>query len=89
LYSLLDPGCKMWSIRVLPSGVLDGIIWCSSLSGLLVLSGRQAPRKRAKLGDSATMDMLEYSTIVAMDMEGKTWRTIRKPHGAKMSTHHA
>jgi hypothetical protein len=54
LYSLLDPGCKMWSVRVLPSGVLDGIIWFSSLSGFLVPSGRQASWKRAKLGDSAT-----------------------------------
>jgi hypothetical protein len=54
LYSLLDPGWKIWSVRVLPSGVLDGIIWCSSLSGLLVPSGRQAPWKCAKLGDSAT-----------------------------------
>ena len=33
--------------------------------------------------------MLEYSAIVAMDMEGKTWRTIRKPHGAEMSIHQA
>ena len=31
------------------------------------------------------MHMLEYSMIVAMDMEGKTWRTICKPRGAKMS----
>jgi hypothetical protein len=54
LYSLLDPGCKMWSVRVLPSGVIDGIIWFSSLSGFLVPSGRQASWKRAKLGDSAT-----------------------------------
>ena len=33
------------------------------------------------------MHMLEYSMIVAMDTEGKTWRTIRKPRGAKMSIH--
>ena len=26
------------------------------------------------------MHMLEYSVIVAVIMEGKTWRTIRKPH---------
>ena len=26
------------------------------------------------------MHMLEYSAIVAVDMEGKTWRTLRKPH---------
>ena len=26
------------------------------------------------------MHMLEYSMIVAMDMEEKTWRTIHKPH---------
>ena len=33
------------------------------------------------------MHMVEYSTIVAVDMEGKTWRTIGKPGGAKMSIH--
>jgi hypothetical protein len=33
------------------------------------------------------MHMLEYPTIVAMDMEGKTWRTIRKPGGVEMSIH--
>jgi hypothetical protein len=54
LYSLLDLGCKMWSVRVLPSGGLDGNIWFGSLSGHLVSNGRQAPWKRAKLGDSAT-----------------------------------
>ena len=27
--------------------------------------------------------------IVAVDMEGETWRTIRKPGGAKMSIHQA
>ena len=31
------------------------------------------------------MHMLEYSMIVAVDMEGKTWRTIRKPSGVEMS----
>jgi hypothetical protein len=35
------------------------------------------------------MHMLEYSMIVAMDMEGKTWRTIHKPGGAEMSIHQA
>jgi hypothetical protein len=35
------------------------------------------------------MHMLEYSTIVAVDMEGKTWRTIRKLDGAKMPIHQA
>ena len=35
------------------------------------------------------MYMLEYSTIVVVDMEGKTWRTIHKPRGAKMSIHQA
>jgi hypothetical protein len=35
------------------------------------------------------MHMLEYSVIVALDMEGKTWRTIRKPRGAEMSIHQA
>ena len=33
------------------------------------------------------MHMVEYSTIVAVDMEEKTWRTIRKPGGAEMSIH--
>ena len=31
------------------------------------------------------MHMVEYSAIVAVDMEGKTWRTIRKPSGVEMS----
>ena len=35
------------------------------------------------------MHMLEYSAIVAVDMEGKTWKTIHKPGGAKMSIHQA
>ena len=35
------------------------------------------------------MHMLEYSAIVAMDMEGNTWRTIHKPGGAEMSIHQA
>jgi hypothetical protein len=33
------------------------------------------------------MHMLEYSAIVAIDMEGNTWRTIRKPGGAELSIH--
>jgi hypothetical protein len=35
------------------------------------------------------MHMLEYSAIVPVDMEGKTWRTIRKPGGAEMFIHQA
>ena len=35
------------------------------------------------------MHMLEYFVIVVVDMEGKTWRTIRKPCGAKISIHQA
>ena len=35
------------------------------------------------------MHVLEYSVIVAVDMEGKTRRTIRKLGGAKMSIHQA
>ena len=35
------------------------------------------------------MHMLEYSLIVDVDMEGKTWRTIHKPGGAEMSIHQA
>jgi hypothetical protein len=35
------------------------------------------------------MHMLEYSMIVVVNMEGKTWRTIRKPGGAEMSIHQA
>ena len=45
LYSLLDPGCKIWIFRVLPLGVLDGTTRFSSLSGYLVSSGRQVPPK--------------------------------------------
>jgi hypothetical protein len=45
LYSLLDPGWKMWIVRVLPLGVLDGIVWFSSLSGHLVSSERQVSLK--------------------------------------------
>ena len=33
------------------------------------------------------MHMLDYSMIVAVDMEEKTWRTICKPRGAKISIH--
>ena len=35
------------------------------------------------------MHMLEYSVIVVVDMEGKTWRTIHKPCGVEMSIHQA
>ena len=35
------------------------------------------------------MHMLEYSVIVAVDMERKTWRTIHKPRGAKIFIHQA
>jgi hypothetical protein len=35
------------------------------------------------------MHMVEYSAIVAVDIEGETWRTICKPGGAKMSIHQA
>ena len=35
------------------------------------------------------MHMLEYYAIVAVDMEGKTWRTIHKPRDAEMSIHQA
>jgi hypothetical protein len=33
------------------------------------------------------MHMVEYSMIVAVDMERKTWRTIRKPSDAEISIH--
>jgi hypothetical protein len=33
--------------------------------------------------------MVEYSVIVTMDMDGKTWRTICKPGGAEISIHQA
>ena len=33
------------------------------------------------------MHMVEYSVIIAVHMEGETWRTIHKPGGAKMSIH--
>ena len=35
------------------------------------------------------MHMLEYFAIVAVDVEGMTWRTIHKLRGAKMSIHQA
>ena len=35
------------------------------------------------------MHTVEYSMIVAMDIEGKTWRTIHKPGGAEISIHQA
>jgi hypothetical protein len=31
--------------------------------------------------------MVEYSAIVAVDIEGKTWRTIHKPGDAEISIH--
>jgi hypothetical protein len=41
----LDLGCKMWIVRVLSLGVLDGTARFSSLSGYLVSGGRQVPPK--------------------------------------------
>jgi archaellum component FlaG (FlaF/FlaG flagellin family) len=35
------------------------------------------------------MHMVEYSTIVSVDMEGETWMTIHKPGGAEISIHQA
>jgi hypothetical protein len=35
------------------------------------------------------MNMLEYSTILAVDIEGKAWRTIHKLGGTKMSIRQA
>ena len=35
------------------------------------------------------MHMLEYSVVVAVDMDGKTWRTIPKPRGVEMYIHEA
>ena len=35
------------------------------------------------------MHMVEYSTIVVVDMEGETWRTIHKLGGAEMSIYQA
>ena len=35
------------------------------------------------------MHMVEYSAIVAVDIEGETWRTIHKPSTAEMSIHQA
>jgi hypothetical protein len=46
----------------------------------------------SKLGSvflNGFMHMLEYSMIVAVNMEEKTWRIIHKPSGAKMSIHQA
>jgi hypothetical protein len=42
---IIDPGYKMWIVRVLLLGVLDGIARFSSLSGYLVSSERQMPPK--------------------------------------------
>ena len=38
---------------------------------------------------NSIMHMLKYFVIVVVDMEGKTWRTIHKSHGAEMSIHQA
>ena len=35
------------------------------------------------------MHILEYSAIVAVDMEGKIWRIIHKPDGTQMCIHQA
>jgi len=35
------------------------------------------------------MHMLEYSVVVAVDMDGKTWRATPKPHGVEMYFHEA
>ena len=35
------------------------------------------------------MHMVEYFVIVAVDIEGKTWRTIHKPCGVEKSIHQA
>jgi hypothetical protein len=35
------------------------------------------------------MNMLEYSAILVVDIEGKAWRTIHKLGGTKMSIHQA
>jgi hypothetical protein len=35
------------------------------------------------------MHKVEYSMIVVVDMEGNTWRIIRKPGHAEMSIHQA
>ena len=35
------------------------------------------------------MHMMEFTRIVAIDMEGKTWRKIRRPTGDAISIHEA
>ena len=35
------------------------------------------------------MQWLGFSKIVAVDMEGKTWRKIHRPHGEAISIHEA
>jgi hypothetical protein len=35
------------------------------------------------------MHMLEFTQIVAVDMEEKTWRKIRRPTGDAISVHEA
>jgi len=39
------------------------------------------------LNDS--MHWLEFSQIIVVDMEGKTWTKIQKPHGDAISIHEA
>ena len=46
----------------------EGIVLCSKSRSVFFLNG--------------FMHMLEYSMIVAVDTEGKTWRTIHKLGGA-------
>ena len=52
----------------------EGVVLCSKLRSVFL---------------NGFMHMLEYSMIVAVDMKGKTWRTIRKPRGAEISIHQA
>jgi hypothetical protein len=33
------------------------------------------------------MHWLEFSQIIAVDMDGKTWTKIQKPHGDAVSIH--
>jgi len=49
-FSLLDRGGETWIIRVLPWGVLDGIVRCSLPSWCLVSGGRRAPLKACYFG---------------------------------------
>ena len=52
----------------------EGIVLCSKSSSVFL---------------NGFMHIVEYSTIVAVDMEGKIWRTIHKLGGAEMSIHQA